>query len=108
MLGAVILDYPYSLEEDDALARLKALADYWQKKHGVKATWDGTDVHFDGRVKGVRFDGKVSIGGGRVYADVKTGFLAEKLGGKAYVKRKLADYLDPSNSIEELRSRIPA
>jgi len=107
MLGAVILDYPYSLDEDDALARLKALADYWQKKHGVKATWEGNDVHFDGKVKGVRFDGKVTIGGGRVYANVKTGFLAEKLGGKAYVKGKLADYLDPSNSIEELRSRIP-
>jgi hypothetical protein len=103
----VILDFPYALSDDDALDRLHALADYWSAKHGVAARWDGADAYFDGKVKGVKFDGKVSIGGGRVHADVKTGFLAEKLGGKAYVKRKLTDYLDPANSLEELRSRVP-
>ena len=108
MLRAVILDFPYQLNDDEALDRLRALSDYWLAKHRIAARWEGSDVFFDGKVKGVKFNGKVSIGGGRVHADVKTGFLAEKLGGKAYVKGKLEDYLDPAKSLDELRARVPA
>lgn len=102
----MILDHPYTLDDSDACERLRALADYWQSKHGIKARWEGSDVFFDGRVMGVSFDGKVTIGGGRVHADVRAGFLAEKLGAKAYVTRKLTDYLDPAKTVEELRARV--
>lgn len=97
----------YDLPDDDALARLRALTDYWVKKHGVKMQWDGGTVTLSGRVMGVKFDGTVRVGGGKLVADVKAGFLAEKLGAKSYVEGKLADYLDPGKSLEELRARIP-
>jgi hypothetical protein len=55
----------------------------------------------------VKFEGRVRVGDGRLVADVKAGFLAEKLGGRQYVERKLEDYLDPKRSLEELRARVP-
>ncbi len=38
---------------------------------------------------------------------MNAGFLAERLGGRAYVERKLDDYLDPKKTLAELRARIP-
>ncbi|MCB9600076.1 MAG: polyhydroxyalkanoic acid system family protein [Sandaracinus sp.] len=102
----MILDHAYTIADEDAVARLHCLADYWHAKHGVKARWEGHHAHFDGKVMGVSFAGKVVIGNGRVHADVKAGFLAEKLGAKAYVQRKLTDYLDPAKTVEELRARV--
>jgi hypothetical protein len=101
------LERTYELSDEDALERMKALADYWSTKHGIDARWNGDEVVLSGKVKGVKFDGKVQIGDGRLIADVKAGFLAEKLGGRKYVEGKLDDYLDPNKTIEELRARIP-
>ncbi len=102
------LERRYALSEDDALARAHALTDYWAKKHGVKVEWRGdTEVRLSGRVMGVKFDGLVHLGAGSISAEMDAGFLAEKLGGRAYVERKLDDYLDPAKTVEELRARIP-
>ncbi|MEM6957586.1 MAG: polyhydroxyalkanoic acid system family protein [Myxococcota bacterium] len=96
----------YDQTDEEALERLKLLADYWSAKWGFAPTWDGGTARFDGRVVGVRFRGTVEIGRGRVHARMNAGFLAEKLGGRAYVSRKVDDYLDPANSIASLRARI--
>lgn len=97
----------YVLPDDEALARARALTDYWAKKHGVNVEWRGNEVRLYGRVLGVKFDGTVQVGGGRIRAAVKAGLLAEKLGARQYVERKLDDYLDERNTIEMLRARIP-
>lgn len=102
------LERRYALSEDDALARAHALTDYWAKKHGVRVEWRGDgEVRLSGRVMGVKFDGVVHLGGGSIRAEMDAGFLAEKLGGRAYVERKLDDYLDPAKTLDELRARIP-
>lgn len=101
------LDRRYELDDDDALDRARALTDYWSKKHGVSTRWQGSDVHIAGRVMGVKFDGVVRIGGGLITAEMNAGFLAEKLGARGYVERKLDDYLDPKKTLAELRARIP-
>ena len=105
-----MIDYQreYSCDDAEALARLKSLGDYWQKKWGIVPRWEGTTAHFDGRVKGVKFKGTVSIEGGRVDAKMNAGFLAEKLGARAYVARKVDDYLNPANSLESLAARVPS
>ncbi len=103
----MILDFPYTVSDEEALERLHALTDYWLAKHSVRARWEGPEVFFNGKVKGVKFDGTVVVGGKKVHADVNVGFLAEKIGGKAYVQRKLADYLDPANTLAELKARVP-
>ena len=96
----------YACSDAEALERLRLLADYWQNKWGFAPTWNEGTATFDGRVKGVRFSGTVVIGGGQVEAKMNAGFLAEKLGAKAYVARKVDDYLNPSNSVQSLRDRI--
>lgn len=101
------LERRYTLSDDDALARAHALTDYWAKKHGVNVVWREQEVRLHGRVMGVKFDGTVSIRDGRIHASFDAGFLAQKLGARAYVERKLDDYLDPAHSVESLRARIP-
>ncbi len=101
------LERTYDLGDEDALARLHALTDYWSKKHGVAVRWSGSDVALEGKTLGVKFEGKVRVHGGRITADVDAGFLAEKLGGRKYVESKLDDYLDPRTSLDALRARIP-
>jgi hypothetical protein len=98
----------YELDDEEVLDRARALTDYWSKKHGVRADWRGTDVHLAGRVLAVKFDGVVRIGGGLISAEMNAGFLAEKLGARGYVERKLDDYLDPKKTVAELRARIPS
>ncbi|MBW2459210.1 MAG: polyhydroxyalkanoic acid system family protein [Deltaproteobacteria bacterium] len=97
------VDFPQA----EALERLQALTEYWVAKHGLSASWTGSEGQVSGRVKGVKFSGVIKVAEGRVTADVKAGFLAEKLGGRKYVEAKFADYLDPKHSVAELRARIP-
>ncbi len=99
------LERTYPMPDEEALDRAKALTEYWSAKHGVKTSWTGASARIDGNVKGVRFDGTIEVRAGRLVADIKAGFLAEKLGGKKYVEGKLDVYLDPSKSLEELRAR---
>ncbi len=104
----MVLDRRYDLDDAEARDRARALADYWSRKHGVRAQWQGTDVvTLAGKVMGVKFDGTVRIGDGAIHAEMNAGFLAEKLGGRAYVERKLDDYFDPEKTLAELRARIP-
>ena len=87
--------------------RLHALGDYWAAKYGISVTWDGPRGRISGKVRGVKFDGHMQVSAGRISADIKAGFLAERLGAKKYVEGKLTDYLDPARTLEELRRRIP-
>ena len=97
----------YELDDEEAVDRLRALTDYWNAKHGIPSEWSDGSVRLKGRKMGVKYDARVTIGGGRVSANVDAGFLAEKLGAPAYVKRKVADYLDPAHTLESLRARVP-
>lgn len=99
------LTYPF--DDDEARARLEALGDYWSKKHGVHTVWSGMRGRLSGRKLGVKYDATFEISGGAVSVEATFGFLADKLGGPDYVRRKLADYLDPANTIESLRARVP-
>lgn len=99
------LERRYSFQDDQAVARLVALTDYWHRNYGLTATWTGSACHVHGKVKGVKFDARVTVTGGLVRADVDAGFLAEKLGGRKYVEGKLEDYLNPARSLEELQAR---
>jgi hypothetical protein len=99
-------DHPF--DKDEAVARIRALTDYWDTRHGTSTTWTGDSARITGKVKGVSFDGHFTVEDRRLLADVKVGFLAEMIGGKAYVVRKLDDYLNPDNTLESLQARITA
>ena len=97
----------HGLEQNEAVVRLQALTDYWFAKYGVDTRWDGSVGTLKGKVRGVKFEGTVRVEQYRLSTDIKVGFLAERLGGKKYVQGKIADYLNPANSLESLRARVP-
>lgn len=99
------LEQAHSLEHADALARVQALTQYWANRYGVQVNWTEATARIKGRVKGVKFDGDVVVGDDAVRADIEAGFLAEKLGGRSYVLRKLADYLDPQTPLDQLKTQ---
>jgi hypothetical protein len=101
------IDRSHAFSQEEALERLQALTDYWSAKYGVKIEWKGSTGRVSGKVRGVMFDGTMQVDADRLWADIKTGFLAEKLGGKKYVASKLDDYLDPSHALPDLRARVP-
>ena len=107
-IGAMMrYERSYSCDDEEARARLKALTDYWDVKHGVPCDWDGGRARLAGKKLGVKYDATVTVRDGTIVAEVKAGFLAEKLGARSYVERKVDDYLDPANDLETLRARIP-
>jgi hypothetical protein len=99
------LERKHRFTDDEALSRLRALTDYWGARYGVQTDWTGSKARISGKVRGVSFDGTIDVSGGAMVADMKAGFLAEKLGAKGYVERKLDDYLDPAKPLESLRAR---
>ena len=100
------LHFPHSYELSEATDRVRALTDYWSKRYGITTEWNGSQATVAGKVRGVNFNGNIVIDEAALNADLKVGFLAEKLGGKSYVERKIKEYLSPENDLEELRSRI--
>lgn len=100
------LERNHGFSDEEAIARVRALTDYWDTRHGTRTVWQTNSARINGKVKGISFDGSFRFEGGRLLADVKVGFLAEKIGGRAYVERKLDDYLNPANSLESLQARV--
>ena len=100
----MLMERPHGFSAEEALARIQALTTYWTQ-YGVRAQWTGNTAFVDGKVKGVKFRGEIRVEAHSIVADIKAGFLAEKLGGKKYVERKINDYLDAANSLEELQAR---
>ncbi len=95
---------PHSFSAEDAAARLRALTTYWDTKYGTRTSWTGNAARIQGKVKGIKFDGPYNIGDSSLDADVKVGFLAEKMGGRGYVEHKVEQYLDPNTPVESLKT----
>ena len=100
------LEHSHPFTRDEATARLRALTDYWDKKHGIRAEWQGSTARIKGRVKLVSFEGSLTLEDKRLVADLKVSFGGETI-GRPYVERKLAEYLDPANTLESLQARVP-
>jgi hypothetical protein len=104
VMRGTVEHYPHQLPQDEALARLRALADYWQTHYGVQTEWQGFCGRVSGKVLGIRFGGTFSVEPDHVRGQLEAGFLGERLGGRSYVLRKLAHYLDPERPLTALRA----
>jgi len=92
--------HPFSI--DEARQRLEALTTYWKTKHGIRPEWSGNTLRVKGSVKGIDFDAKMVIDDKAVKCEADVGWLAERLGARAYIEKKLNEYLDPSKKPESL------
>ncbi len=95
--------YPHRLPVAEVRQRLMALTDYWSAHYRVQTRWEGTQGEIWGRVLGVSFRGVFTIDPRQVRGELLSGFLGARLGGRGNLLRKLAHYLDPARSLEELR-----
>jgi hypothetical protein len=97
------IDFPYSLSDQDALARLQILGTYLHNRHGIAVTWvDGTRARFAGKYLVVKIDGELSLSGGHArFRGEDPGFLWRNK-AKDYIKDKLAKCLDPKNEAAAL------
>jgi hypothetical protein len=97
------IDFPYSLSDEDALARLQVLATYLTNRHGIKVTWvDPTRAKFAGKYLVVKIDGELSMGSGHArFKGEDPGFLWRNR-AKDYMLGKLAMYLDPKTEMSAL------
>jgi hypothetical protein len=102
-MSTMKVEYPIgSLSREDARARLQALGDYLQKRHGIHVTWNGDSASVSGKYLVVAIEGSLSFqGANAVFEGKDPGFLWR---GKAkdYLHGKLSAYLDPATSLEEL------
>ena len=97
---------PHALSLEDATARIKSLTLYWDTKYGTTTTWNGNNARIKGRVRGIKFDGTFFVELHQLEGDIKVGFLAERIGGRGYVERKLKQYLDPDTSLATLQAKL--
>ncbi|HUJ63759.1 MAG TPA: polyhydroxyalkanoic acid system family protein [Kofleriaceae bacterium] len=97
------IDFPYSLSDPDARARLELLGQYLANRHGIKVTWmDNGKAKFSGKYLVVRIDGELALGNGRAYFKGEDpGFLWRNR-AKDYIQGKLEKYLDPTVTAAQL------
>jgi hypothetical protein len=99
--------YPIRVSQQEAIARVRALTDYWDATYRTRTEWSGNRGVISGRVLGLSFWARFTVDEDRLHGELKVSSLAVRMGGRGYLKRKLDDYLDPDHSLEDLRSRVP-
>ncbi len=103
---AIEIDYPHSLPIDDVRARMHALGDYLQNKHGLEVRWEGDDrATIRGKYLVVAIDGSVEIDDKHVAFRGKDPGMLWRGKAKDYLTGKLQKYLDPSKSAADLPTR---
>jgi len=95
----------HSFPVDEARQRVQAMTDYWRNRYGINIDWSGNTGRSKGRVKGISFDAQIVVAEKLILCEADVGFLAERLGARAYIERKLDDYLDPQKPVASLPRR---
>lgn len=103
---AMEIDYPHSLPIDDVRARMRALGDYFQNKHGLDVRWEGENrATVSGKYLVVTIQGSIEIGDQRVRFQGKDPGMLWRGKAKDYLTGKLKKYLDASTPVAALPTR---
>jgi len=95
-------DHPHSLGKDEAKRRIERLADYWKTQYGVSVSWNADSARLVGAVKGINFDATLTVRDGSVDAEGTDPGMLMRAVTTAYLKKKLAIYLDPKVRPEDI------
>lgn len=105
-MSTLKVEYPLgSLSQDDAKARLGALGDYLQNKHGIAVNWNGDAATVRGKYLVVAIEGSLSFAGGKAVFEGKDPGMLWRGKAKQYLAEKLAAYLDAKTPLEQLPRR---
>src|SRR5690606_36580046 len=100
------IEHARGLPADDASARLHAIAEYLENKHGLSVQWlndDEATIH--GKYLVVTIEGTVSLRADRVRFSGKDPGMLWRGKAKEYLQGKLAKYLNPSTPLDALPRR---
>jgi len=97
-------EYPHSLTQREAAERLLALTDYWDAQYNTRTEWNGDTGTICGRVLGLSFRARFDVEPDRLHGELQVSFLAVRMGGRQYLKRKLDHYLNPAIPLDDLRA----
>jgi hypothetical protein len=96
------IDFKHELPEEEARARLEALADYLHNRHGIRVAWVDGKAKFAGKYMVVKIEGELSMAPGMIHFRGQDPGILWRRRALRYLEGKLARYLDPKVSLEEL------
>jgi hypothetical protein len=97
------LSHDHQFTPDEARARLRALGEYMQNRHGMQVTWTSDDsLHLKGKYTVVEIDAQVRLQPGRVHVQGKDPGMLMRGAAKKYVAGKLQAYLNPIEPLDSL------
>lgn len=95
--------HDHSFAPEEARARLRALGEYMQNRHGMQVTWTSDDaLHLKGKYTVVEIDAQVRLEPGRVHVQGKDPGMLMRATAKRYVAGKLEAYLNPAEALDAL------
>lgn len=94
-----------ALSREDAKARLEALGEYFQNKHGLSVTWQGDSASVRGKYLVVTIDGSLRFEGDKVVFEGQDPGMLWRGKAKDYLTEKLTKYLEPSRPLADLPRR---
>jgi hypothetical protein len=95
-------ELPNPLPLEEARPRVEALVSYWQRKYGVRATWDGPRAHVTGKTMGVTIEARLEITPGKVLGEATDPGLLLRGQAQKYLQRKFSQYLDAGKTLAQL------
>ena len=84
--------YPHTLTRDEARSRVQRLTNYWAKKYGVAAAWEGDRATVSGDAKGITFDAVITVDDRQVEATGSDLNWLVRRAAEAYIRDKLDEY----------------
>lgn len=87
---------------EEAQQRLKLLVDSWERKVGLVAKWDGSNVKVNGKAMGVTIQADIHVEAKRIVAEGADPGLLFRSAAIGYIKRKFGEYFDPKVSLADL------
>lgn len=96
------IEHAHSFSKEEAAARLQALGEYLQRKHGIQVSWTGDRASFAGKYMVVKIQGEMTVDEKRVSFSGKDPGMLWRKKATAYIENKLRTYLDPNTALESL------
>jgi Putative polyhydroxyalkanoic acid system protein (PHA_gran_rgn) len=97
------IEHKHAFGHDEAKARARALAEYLQNKHGMQIDWSGDDAfRLRGKYTVVNIDASVKVLADKVHVTGPDPGLLLRSTAKAYIAKKLTQYMDPGAQLAGL------
>jgi len=96
------IEVPHALDRASAKQRMEMLTQRWQRKYGVRSSWEGDVARLDGKVLGISLQAVLEVNDTSVRGEASDPGALLRHKARKYLEEKLALYLDPSKTPEAI------